>query len=340
MIDWLTFHYPCQHTRIQTGYVLKVDPDGQIQRLFYTERKVTGSYDSTVMVKSVDTKYGPAIRVTGNPSKWLQGHNLFGSDDWMGLIGAMYGRLRVVAPELELPPIPKGQTLNFDLLRMDVTYMYRCESEQDVRAWIDETLHTARSRQASAINDSGTLYFQKNSRRWAFKAYAKFPEILKHGGMPSDLPCVTQLMDWARCTLRLELVLRKQELDKLSIEQLSNPAQLFDTYRGKLTMPTQIKATDDQLDTLKPAALGAYARWERGENLKESLPKNTFYRHRRAILEATGVDISIKRELDHSNVVPFVRTIEPKPITDIPEFAKGTSLYFDPSDQDDHLKQV
>ncbi|WP_317490894.1 phage/plasmid replication protein, II/X family, partial [Acinetobacter baumannii] len=43
----------------------------------------TGSYSTKIQIQSVtDTQ----IYISGNPTKFLQGHNLFGSNDLVGLM--------------------------------------------------------------------------------------------------------------------------------------------------------------------------------------------------------------------------------------------------------------
>ena len=45
---------------------------------------------------------------------------------------------------------------------------------------------------------------------------------------------------------------------------------------------------------LDNAALGYLARWKEGDDLRATLPAATFYRWRRRLLDAVGVDISVK----------------------------------------------
>jgi II/X family phage/plasmid replication protein len=60
-------------------------------------------------------------------------------------------------------------------------------------------------------------------------------------------------------------------------------------------------------------------------------PRNTFYRHRRALF-GYGIDISIKQDRKHaeaSNVVPIRVVLVGKPVT-VPEWAFNTPYYFEP----------
>ena len=84
--------------------------------------------------------------------------------------------------------------------------------------------------------------------------------------------------------------------------------------------------------TLKlPRHLGlTYLMWKDGYCVKTRMPKNTFYRHRRELLEF-GIDISLlnPKEEMNDNVVPLRRVIEMRPCG-IPEWAFGTDLLFEP----------
>lgn len=70
--------------------------------------------------------------------------------------------------------------------------------------------------------------------------------------------------------------------------------QDFWTYWGKLTMAQR---TTPLLTTSLPGKLHAILiTWQQGLDTRkgeQAIPRNTFYRYRKAILEATGDDISL-----------------------------------------------
>lgn len=79
MIDWVTATLPFSHaTRFVGGRVLSMDADGVVE--WQTEKRlpVVGSFDARFHIVS---RGDTCINISGNPSKFLQGHNLFGSDD-------------------------------------------------------------------------------------------------------------------------------------------------------------------------------------------------------------------------------------------------------------------
>lgn len=78
-----------------------------------------------------------------------------------------------------------------------------------------------------------------------------------------------------------------------------------------------------------PARLIAvYKLWKVGEDLRGLYPKATFYRYRREFLQY-GIDIAIRQPSMLDNVIPLIRVLRPEAISQIPEWAIGTSLYFD-----------
>lgn len=56
-----------------------------------------------------------------------------------------------------------------------------------------------------------------------------------------------------------------------------------------------------EVEELKHPFLGTYYMWKAGDNPKENMSPNTYYFHRRKILEVTGIDISIHPSEDSQN---------------------------------------
>lgn len=99
MIDWITAIIPCHHDeKIYGGSIASVDPDGVIDWRVEKKKQVIGSYESSLSIKSLDPT---RIILDGNPAKWLQGHNMFGSDNLIGLVEAVMYKL---TPILKLTP--------------------------------------------------------------------------------------------------------------------------------------------------------------------------------------------------------------------------------------------
>ena len=53
MIDWVTVEIPFLHTPIDTGYICKVNPGGDIDWQSPCRKSIEGSYSSSITVKSI-----------------------------------------------------------------------------------------------------------------------------------------------------------------------------------------------------------------------------------------------------------------------------------------------
>ena len=343
MIDWITAHLVTPHTPIPAGRLLALEATGEIKWDRPQAHQVRASHEASLLLSTVTTNRGLALRIDGNPLKFLQGHNLFGSDDFMGLLFGTYTRIAELHPELELPPLePHPHAYDVDVKRLDITYMFDLGTDIEVQQYIDAIAARSRSRVATGVFSHGTLYFQKNSRRWAFKRYAKGPEFRKRLPEHMTAEALTELQQYSCGKLREELTLRALELDRVPEElHAVTPMQLFERYRGRLVTTANVDVPSAVLAKLPRPTRAVYYDWRNGHNIKADLPKNTFYRHRRALLAALNVDISAPAP-DHApgNVVNFVRTLEPKLCTEVPPFALGTELYYDPSMQLRQMKLI
>ena len=135
MIDWITAIIPCHHDeKIYGGSIASVDLDGVIEWRVEKKYQVRGSYESSLLVKSLDDGQ---LLIDGNLAKWLQGHNMFGSDDIIGLVQAVMYKL---IPLLELTPTEYDLSCWNDgiymLKRVDCTAMWDLPRRVDVRAWL------------------------------------------------------------------------------------------------------------------------------------------------------------------------------------------------------------
>lgn len=349
MIDWITAHLVIPHDPIPAGRIMKIEPTGELvwerpqARQVHAGHASRPSHDPSILLSTVTTKNGQALRIDGNPLKFLQGHNLFGSDDFAGLLFGMYQRITNFHPELALPPLQlHPHVYDIDWRRLDITYMFDVGTDADVQQYISSIAPRSRSRSSSALLDNTTLYWQKYSRRWAFKMYPKGPEFRKFTPQHFDEETLMMLGVYALGKLRQELTLRALELDRIPEDiHAINPQEVFARYRGRIVTTANVDVPNEALALLSRATRATYYDWRNGHNVKADLPKNTFYRHRRELLKALNVDISAPTpDVSPGTVVNFVRTLEPRLCTEVPEFAKGSPLYFDPAAQLRQLKLV
>lgn len=334
-------------TPINGGNVVSIDANGVIDWKVEKRLQVRGSHDSSVQIRS-DHREGWCNRIQfdGNPVKFLQGHNVFGSSDLHGLVIAT---LEIVLPQV-LPPDDVHSLLYLytttwcsRLSRVDLTNMYDLGNQQRVMNWLRAAADSANLSYRGRGQFSGdTLYWGKNSRRWSLKMYAKGNELRAHKpkkGLsyhPQYLESVTNYADKA---LRVELVLRGMELSSKGLESIQywDETMIDDVYNGYISgleFSQNMKVITDIKDLEKlPARLRAAAlAWSEGHDLRSLYPRATWFRYRKDILATIGLDISLpppKQRPEPSNVIPLFTIIEAKPMA-IPEWAYGTPLLFEP----------
>jgi II/X family phage/plasmid replication protein len=337
VIDWLKLRFPLVPDReIGGDRVMLIDPDGTITWQKLRPLEVVGSHEGSLRASCC-----PITRqlvIDGNPAKFFQGHNLFGSEDVLGLslaaADAVFSRVDLAPPRHVLELLDAGE---FDLARIDLTGMYSLGARSSVRAAIRALSDRARfkHRGRGQLTREGTLYFGKHSRRWGAKFYAKGDEIESKGHrIPSELMHACELAAWADDKLRIEFVIRGKELKQRELDRVSawcdtKPQELYRELLAKLEMPDMIELPGETLEELPGRLRLAYDAWRRGEDLRAKLSRATYYRYRQELLKR-GIDIaSLQPKEPASNVVPLLRIIEARP-AEVPSWARGTPLYFEP----------
>ena len=337
MIDWLNARISCSHkSPITGGALISVDADGSHEWQSNKWFNVKGSHDSNIRIRTYDDG---VISVSGNPVKYLQGHNIFGTDDLTGLVAEFMARLVIDLDGLLTPTPEDVQSWwsgEFDITMIDINYSYQLKSRSDVISWIyGAAEHSHLKHRGAGLLKGDTLYFGKHSRRWALKFYAKGQEISAKGHTLPLALSETKLPDWADTLLRSELRLLSLELKHLGLNKGYNwsemtPSELHSQKQSGLSMPDNFSLDSIEVQNLPSGLRTTYIAWKAGEDLRALLPRNTFYRHRKQLIEH-GIDISVKldRDSSQSNVVPLVRVLEAVPVG-VPEWATGTDLYFEP----------
>jgi II/X family phage/plasmid replication protein len=369
VIDWLTFLAPCAHAHaIDGGQVLSISPGGELEWMSRKRASVRGSFDSCLTIRTATHTPEPLthIEVSGNPVKFFQGHNLWGSDDVHALV---VHTLSDLAGRGDLGLLPtasdRQQWMVGDvrLTRVDQTESFHLANRADVLAWLraaEQTAHLSHRGRGQLVKGS-TLYFGQHSRRWSLKLYAKGQEIDAHGhgqpalcasavpdvdyidGVTSQKPLCSGLLPaaraWADRTLRAELVLRSMELRRLGLDKVTAwsqvdgvdsavTARLLLDRLGAMSMNTVSSLSSSVLDSLKPSVRMAYQSWESGVDLRGIVSRPTFYKYRASLLPH-GIDIAVPNPKEKSNVVPLVRVLEAMPVG-VPDWAQGTRLYWEP----------
>lgn len=333
MIDWVTMKLPCDHDGIIcNGTLVKVSNDNEIEWSSSSFLPVVGSYESSIAIRSATES---TLEISGNPAKWLQGHNLFGINDLRRLIWLFFQKLLTV-PDLGLTPTPEQieriKEGRFIVSRVDINETWHLKNADEVKTWIRSAGQKMRLKHRGAGQFSGdTLYWGKGSKRWFLKCYSKGDEInSKKSNFPDELR-TPEMLEYADKALRFELTIKSNQLREWELHEVMNWDEetakmlLIESMEG-LEMSKNMRLSDDVLNSMPARMRMSYIAWLHGEDLKSLLPKNTFYRYRRE-LKKYDIDIAIMRddEEEDSNVIPLIRILEAKPVG-IPAWAYEQGL--------------
>lgn len=331
MIDWVTAILPCKHdpSKLISGFVMSYDALAQPEWTVNKKLTVEGSFSSKIQIKSHTDNQ---IWISGNPTKFLQGHNIFGSNDLVHIMGLFFDEL--LKHDIGLCPDPFQYAAikdgHYSLSRVDVNESWHLDNKKDVLSWIRAVGSTAYMKHRGAGQFAGdTAYFGKNSRRWSLKCYSKGHELSAKGHkLPKELQ-IPELLEYAEKALRIEAVIRGMELKRQGLEVASNwdidtATMLLRGYLDNLEMSDVYMLKDDVLDTLPMRLRMVYQTWLNGDDLKAIMTKPTFYRVRKQ-LEQYGIDIATPTPKEKTNVIPLVRYLKAEPVG-IPDWAYDKKL--------------
>ena len=316
MVDWATASIKPRLAMneglklFDTGRFQEINPDGEVLKTVASRMFHNGSHDSRISFRA---PVPCQLEMSGNPAKYFQGHNLFGSGDYLGLFLSTGLAARMQGAQFPSP----ATYLNNDMgethfTRIDLTRSYRFDTNEQARAWLRLAGATGRSKSGKAIMSKETVYYGKNSTRWSLKMYQKFDEIHAKGkghAISDKLKReeIKQLVEWSEGIVRFELTLRRPEIEKLP-KDFDN-LEVFNDYFSRIQLINNGEVFD--MDMLKDIKLSASRKsqiraWALGADIREDyLSDQAFYRVRREILKACGIDIAS----------PFVKTDEPLLVT-------------------------
>ena len=305
-VDWLSgfVEAPPEFTLgYDAGRYLKLGPDGELEGEWSAKRQVCDDSGSWRRSFVVGTPSANRLYLSGNPVKLLQGHNAFGSCDALGLFFEAGLFVRHHAGLFPSPATWQGRGMRGPrFTRVDLTRSYRFESEALAHAWVRSVAGAARDRRGAArLRGDSTASFGVGSRRWGFVVYCKHDEMLAEASR-NGRGVLGEVLDWSVGVVRFELRLFSNELDKLPGlgERLRGPGaraaalETWQTYFDRITLNGNATMGKHDLieETLSAHLRVKLAAWRGGEDLRRILSKRTFYRVRRELLEAVGVDIA------------------------------------------------
>ena len=303
MLDWFSGYVGYDGSQLRLGEFFEIDSHGAVVRRRPRWETARGSYSSSIQLtcaaateqmlthgRSLGFLCSPAVlQVSGNPTKFLQGHNAAGPS--VSQLGPMLQALArslgegFRPPNADEPALPAVQRS-----RVDVTTACDLGSHEAVHDYLRHVAATGRSRHSRAMDSSGTVYFGKHSTRWALKFYCKHCELGAHP--PEVSPeLLADLLEWTRTHLRIELVLRRPELKNRGTLSESIIWEFFQRLEISAMAPKQ-----EPCPSLRGPVRLALMAWYEGRDLAVVLSRRTLYRYRREILDATGIDVLLPRK--------------------------------------------
>jgi II/X family phage/plasmid replication protein len=317
------------------GYVTKVDADGVVRWRVPTRQVVESSWSTNITISGG----GGFVDISGNPSKFLQGHNVFGSADPKRLVvltmEKLCSLLGVEPTSLDRLSWEKGA---YDFHRLDITGMIDCGTSQRVRKLLDVLGQTSRTKHQAPVVRSGTVIYGTRDRRQKLVLYNKGEELKKHPPSAKLAPEWHQpLHVAAEGKLRAELRLgskwfhENREFRRARWWDADLAATLLDERLADVEVSDTMRLADDAVLNLPPKLVPIYHAWRAGCDLQTVYARRTFYRYRRQLLDLAGIDIlhvqprevvTETQYLGGEAVGPLLRG----PRVSVPSWAYGTDL--------------
>lgn len=313
----------------ESGRLITLGPHGELLGERFAPAFVEDRASSSDRLR-VFTPDDRTLWLSGNPCKVFQRHNLWGSPDHLGLF--LEAGLWVREKAGLFPSRSTFEACRFDLprfTRIDLTRSYRFPTHQEAQEFIRWSVGSARSRHGAAkLYGSETGYFGQNSTRWSLKVYDKHAEfqrsLVKSLGrrllsIVGDGSLRDPLLDWSRGVVRFELTLRAPELDKIGPARLAlflpdDFQTLWQSYFDRIQWTENAAMSRNlPLDRVPPKMQAVLLAWSTGADLRKLYPRPSFYRYRRIILDACGIDIALPPpEASDAPSVPSGASLDPK----------------------------
>jgi II/X family phage/plasmid replication protein len=342
MIDYIDVVVPMKNNGfIRKGYKTITKEDGSESKSNYP-LYVHGRNGSTIKILSLDTEN---VRIIGSPSMFIQGQNVYGTDDLVGLCCRVFND---IAEKLGIEPSKKNRRQwmsgDFTINTLDVTHNFILPSQSTVCEWMDQAARSLGSGKqpvetfrASSSSHIETAYVGRSSNYISVKFYNKYRQMIdgvKNQRKNNEADWVMQkLVESAKDLLRCEIRFHKQYLNKYGLTLARNLTSevIWEHYEAKLkkiSLGSSKILPVQELEGLNNSQRLAYQLWLKGGNVKHGMPPATFERICRK-LHTLGVNI--RR--------PFVDQVEGKSlrfylkwgkVAQAPDFLIQSPWYFCP----------
>ena len=304
MLDWWSGQVASDASHLDTGTFECWGKGRSLEYAFPRRAKVEGSYRETIQISRAEphldlARYaaeqapdyhlpGVVYSLSGNPSKFLQGHNCFGPP--VSQADQVIMDVMANLPCDYKPDIIQG---GLHRTRIDTTIMIDMGSHQMVHEWLEHAGKHTRSRHGRPQTEGSTVMWGSKTR-WEIVAYCKACELLVHP--PSLLDFRPLALHYLQPMLRLELRLAAKELVKLAQAQTPITEALVWGYFDRVQIGIMKTDGIPAIEQLPQASRWVAQSWLDGHPVRNQMKRTQFYYHRRRILSQTGLDISLEPE--------------------------------------------
>ena len=304
MIDWYQGLIGYDGSMLRPEAIAIIDREGVVKWSKDRNIEVPGSYYDKIhilpakptaeMIKAsekLNLECAPTcIYFQGNPSKFLQGHNVFGPAV-KSLAPVLTETVRRFPGELRPGDADSGLFPAVHRNRVDITTSSFIGSHAEAHQFLNYLGHTTRSRNGRAILEGTTVYWSKHSTLWTLKMYCKACELKAHKPPRGDFSFRDNLIQYCEGQVRIELCLRTLELKPRGTLHEDLIWEYLKRIEG-INMKKRSEISKKELN-LKQSVQFTLMKWKAGVDVRFTTPRPTFYRHRLAILRETSLDISI-----------------------------------------------
>lgn len=291
MIDWLTVKLPIP-LHMHGHRLLEVSPDWEVVSERVLPLSLSASDDDTrpSWSSSIRITPGERMQISGNPAKFIQGHNVDGPEDPGELLLELLDHIgEALGKPLRLPNGLEGVTVS----RIDLTHTYRLP--EGTNAYL-ATAHLAKAgsiiRKGRGVAKGHSISFGKATAPTQLVIYDKGKELRAHLPAADVREALLAMPDLDRL-LRVELRIRRKYIHKHGLTALSawNNGTLEDAWRavmGSLQV-SELLHTEPVPEDKNGRLLNIVNLWKTG--YLQPMTRATMFRNRAAIKRLYGVDI-------------------------------------------------
>jgi II/X family phage/plasmid replication protein len=291
VIDWLTVRLPVS-CYLPGNRVVELTPEGEVINdrnlpiaVEARDHDTRPSWTSTLRITP-----GDRVQISGNPAKFIQGHNVDGPECPSELLLELLDR---IAPALG-PQVRLSSVAGVTVSRLDLTHTHQVPEGLNAEAMVAHLAQHGRvERKGRGVHRGHSITFGKATGTTQLVIYDKGKELRAHLPAEGVRAALMTLPDLDRL-LRVECRARRKYMDRHGLQQLSawNAGTLEQLWESAVAGALKVNAM--QVSGAKPedrnGRLFGYVQMWRAGQLPD-MARASSYRIRREVLNLYGIDI-------------------------------------------------